>query len=156
MLGSIARKLRLFGFDTLYFNDANDEKLIDISVNNNRMLLTCDRALFQRAVKMNVRCVLLDGEDDVHDLAHICEHVQINNIEFAAEKSRCPVCNSALEMYDKDSAKDYVPDGVLEIHSKFYFCRKCRKAYWEGSHIHKFEELQKSVNEKLKVKLYEH
>jgi hypothetical protein len=149
MLGSLARKLRMFGFDTLYYNDAEDERLIQIGLRESRVLLTGDRALFQRAMKVGLNSILLNGADEVDDLAHILENLNIASIKIVSDKSRCPMCNESLETSDRNSMKDYVPAGVLDKHSKFYFCKKCSKVYWEGSHFKKLEEFERSVNGRL-------
>ncbi|MGI0016282.1 MAG: Mut7-C RNAse domain-containing protein [Nitrososphaera sp.] len=149
MLGSLARKLRMFGFDTLYYNDAEDDKLIEIGLKESRVLLTGDRALFQRAMKMGLNTILLNGVDEVDDLAHILQGLDIASIKIVSEKSRCPMCNEPLETSDRNSMKDYVPAGVLDKHSQFYFCKKCSKAYWEGSHFRKLEEFERNVNGRL-------
>jgi len=149
MLGSLARKLRMFGFDTLYYNDAEDERLIQIGLKESRVLLTGDRALFQRAMKVGLNSILLKGVDEVDDLAHILENLNIASIKIVSEKSRCPMCNESLETSDGNSMKDYVPAGVLDKHSKFYFCKKCSKVYWEGSHFKKLEEFEHNVNRRL-------
>lgn len=149
MLGSLARKLRMFGFDTLYYNDAEDERLIEIGLKESRVLLTGDRALFQRAMKTGLNTILLNGVDEVDDLAHILENLNIASIKIVSEKSRCPMCNESLETSDSNSMKNYVPAGVLDKHSEFYFCKKCSKAYWEGSHFRKLEEFERNVNGRL-------
>ena len=149
MLGSLARKLRMFGFDTLYYNDAEDKKLIQIGLKESRILLTGDRALFQRAMKVGLNSILLNGVDEVGDLAHILENLNIASIKIVSETSRCPMCNEPLEISDGNSMKDYVPAGVLDKHSEFYFCKKCSKVYWEGSHFKKLEEFERSVNGRL-------
>ena len=41
-LGTLARYLRLLGFDTLYRNDLEDEEIINISLNGQRIILTRD------------------------------------------------------------------------------------------------------------------
>lgn len=38
MLGNIARKLRLLGYDSKYFSDINDTKLIDIAIKDKRLM----------------------------------------------------------------------------------------------------------------------
>ena len=149
MLGSLARKLRMFGFDTLYYNDAEDDKLIEIGLKEGRVLLTGDRALFQRAMKMGLNTILLNGVDEVDDLAHILQGLDIASIKIVSEKSRCPMCNEPLETSNRNSMKDYVPAGVFDKHSEFYFCKKCSKAYWEGSHFRKLEEFERNVNGRL-------
>lgn len=150
MLGSLARKLRMFGFDTLYYNDAEDQKLIEVGLNEGRVLLTCDRTLFQKAMRVGLNSILLTGANDVDDLAHIFTSFNFDSIEFVSEKSRCPMCNDPLEIRNRDSVKNYVPAGVLDRHSTFYFCKRCSKAYWEGSHFKKLEEFEQNVNRRLK------
>ena len=50
MLGKIAKKLRILGFDTIYIlSSANDTEILDILVNTKRILLTSDKDLFYRA-----------------------------------------------------------------------------------------------------------
>jgi uncharacterized protein with PIN domain len=149
MLGSLARKLRMFGFDTLYYNHAEDEELVEIGLKESRILLTGDRALFQRAMKVGLNSILLNGVDEVDDLAHILETLNIASIKIVSDKSRCPMCNEPLETTDRNSMKNYVPAGVLDKHAEFYFCKKCSKAYWEGSHFKKLEQFERSVNGRL-------
>ncbi len=151
MLGSLARKLRMFGFDTLYYNNAEDESLIEVGLKENRVLLTCDRTLFQRAMKIGLRSILLAGADDVDELAHVFMNCNIDSIEFVSERSRCPICNDPLEMRDRNALKNYLPAGVLDRHSKFHFCKRCSKVYWEGTHFKKLKEFEQRVNRRLSI-----
>ena len=48
MLGKIAKKLRMFGFDTLYFADTDDNAIINICLDEKRVFLTKDRELYKR------------------------------------------------------------------------------------------------------------
>ena len=47
MLGKIAKKLRIFGFDTEYLPNTDDNALINRSINNKRTILTKDRDFIQ-------------------------------------------------------------------------------------------------------------
>ncbi len=47
-LGKLARYLRLLGFDALYRNDYDDETLVQLSLNEGRILLTRGRGLLKR------------------------------------------------------------------------------------------------------------
>ena len=47
MLGKIAKKLRIFGFDTEYLPNTDDNTLINRSINNKRTILTKDREFIQ-------------------------------------------------------------------------------------------------------------
>ncbi|MGI0001590.1 MAG: Mut7-C RNAse domain-containing protein, partial [Nitrososphaeraceae archaeon] len=42
MLGNIARKLRIFGYDTLYLKDTPDTSVLEIASREKRVLLTRD------------------------------------------------------------------------------------------------------------------
>ena len=52
MLGSIARKLRIFGFDTIYLAHARDDEILKIGIEQDRVILTADKELFKRIVKV--------------------------------------------------------------------------------------------------------
>lgn len=149
MLGSLARKLRMFGFDTLYYNYADDDRLIGIGKQENRVILTCDKMLFQRAINMGLDGILLVGSNDVNDMVHVLKNFEINILEFAPQRSRCSLCNNTLDISDKNSVKDHVPPNVLARHEKFYFCKQCNKVYWEGSHLKKLQEFGRNVNRRL-------
>src|SRR2546428_5874390 len=48
MLGSLARKLRIFGYDTLYRAHMEDDEFLNIGIEHDRISVTCDRDLFRR------------------------------------------------------------------------------------------------------------
>ena len=77
MLGKIAKKLRMFGFDTLYFADTDDNAIINICMDEKRVFLTKDRELYKRSLKANIPCFLIDLENELESLIAImkeCEH----------------------------------------------------------------------------------
>ena len=43
MLGSIARKLRIFGFDTIYIFAHADDEILKIGIEQDRVILTADK-----------------------------------------------------------------------------------------------------------------
>jgi uncharacterized protein with PIN domain len=52
MLGRLARWMRFLGFDTLYYRDISDSRLIRIAREQNRLILTRDTRLVKiKAVK---------------------------------------------------------------------------------------------------------
>lgn len=46
-LGTLARYLRLLGFDTLWRNDLDDDEIIDLSLAEKRIILTRDRGILR-------------------------------------------------------------------------------------------------------------
>ena len=45
MLGKLARWMKILGYDVIYFREIDDKQLIDISRQNERIILTRDRQL---------------------------------------------------------------------------------------------------------------
>jgi len=59
-LGKLAKYLRLMGFDTLFFSHIEDNELIIIANEQNRIILTRDRDLSQRK---NAPTLFLESTD---------------------------------------------------------------------------------------------
>jgi hypothetical protein len=143
MLGSLARKLRMYGFDTIYDAKLNDAELIKIAESQNRTLLTSDRELFLRATNKSISAVLIVGDNDAARLAYVFSSLQIA-ADLNPEKSRCPVCNGLLEGAIKSSLTN-VPKTVLERQERFYVCKSCGKVYWRGSHWQRMKSMANIV-----------
>ncbi len=92
MLGSIARKLRIFGFDTIYIRDIKDEEVLGIASKLDRVILTCDKELFKRVVKVGGYGILLSGIDDVDNLAYIFAKYTIKPIDLDTKNRRFGEC----------------------------------------------------------------
>ena len=149
MLGSLARKLRLYGFDTIYDTSIHDHDMIKIAYSQNRVLLTADRELFGRAVKKNIDSILVMGANDAERLACIFTALAIRADKIDPERSRCPACNGTLALTDKPSVSKKLPSRIIERHQEFYACSNCGKLYWKGSHWRRIESLAKEVRERL-------
>lgn len=149
MLGSVARKLRIFGFDTLYIAHAHDDEILKTGIEQGRVILTADKELFKRVVKTGVRGVLVSGSGDLKDLVHILSKNGITSVDLDGLGSRCSMCNGLLEQKEPDQVKNAVPRKVAELHREFYQCTTCRKVYWEGGHLRRIRALVRSVDTKL-------
>jgi uncharacterized protein with PIN domain len=152
MLGSVARKLRIFGFDTLYLRHFNDEDVLKIGVAQNRIILTCDRELFRRIVKAGAHGALLQGSDDLEDIAHVLSKYQISSISFSTFNSRCSACNGLIIKEKIIDIKRHLPSNIIKWHDEFFQCTNCNKIYWEGSHVIRIRALARELNIKLKKK----
>src|SRR6185437_14447077 len=65
MLGSFARKLRIFGFDALYFGSGPDAELLQVAKADRRIILTSDRMLWEDAIaRKRVPAFLVQGKND--------------------------------------------------------------------------------------------
>lgn len=165
MLGNIARKLRIFGFDTLYMAQAHDDEILRTGMKQDRVILTADKELFKRIVKVGARGVLVSaGASELEDLVHILTENGITSIGMNGVGSRCSVCNGHLEKRTSDQVKNddgcssnnnnddddvIVPDKVIACHKQFFQCIACGKIYWEGGHLKRIRALVRNLDAKL-------
>lgn len=148
MLGNIARKLRLLGYDSQYFSDIDDRKLIDSAKKEDRIIISKDEELIKKAQKFGIRSVHITKEDEVDQFFEIINAVNLK-IQITGDTARCPKCNSLTESIDKNIIKERIPQGVLKSNDKFWKCKCCNQIYWEGTHIKNLQEFVGKVNERL-------
>jgi hypothetical protein len=126
MLGSLARWLRIMGYDSEYLRDEEDGALLRAS--GERHLLTRDKQLAQRA---GSRGLYLESDDLEEQLSTVVEHY---NLRPDLERTRCTACNGQLEKVPKDRVREKVEEGTWDEHQDFWACRECGKIYWHGAH----------------------
>jgi len=149
MLGNIARKLRLLGYDSQYFSDIDDEKLIDSARKEKRIIISKDGELIKRTQKLGVRSIYITKEEEVEQFFEIINSVNLKRIQINGDIARCPKCNSLTESVDKDIIKEKISQGVLKSNDKFWRCKCCNQVYWEGTHIKNLQEFVGKINERL-------
>lgn len=131
MLGSLARWLRISGYDAEYRRDADDEPLMEEASMTGRVLLTRDRALALRARKRCIEAVLVNREGDVEQLGELAAAL---GLQLDPSSSRCPRCNGVLTRVERDQVQGRVPEASLEAFDDFWVCGSCGGVYWRGSH----------------------
>lgn len=129
-LGSLARYLRLLGFDTWYRADAGDEELSSLVAEEGRVLLTRDRGLLKRSEVERGYCVREDHPDK--QLAEVVERFHLGR--GARPFTRCLRCNGILRAVPPELVETRVPLRVLESFSDFTECSDCGRVYWRGTH----------------------
>ncbi len=139
MLGRFSRWLRILGCDIKYYRDAKDSTLLNIVKEEDRVLLTRDAELFQRANLRGLSAFFVEGRSKVEQLANFAHHFNLK-LEIDMSISRCPVCGSSLRNIERDAVLDKVPSGTLTHYDKFWICYECRKIYWQGAHWKKINE----------------
>ncbi|MFH1470849.1 MAG: Mut7-C RNAse domain-containing protein [Candidatus Micrarchaeota archaeon] len=150
MLKKLARWMRMVGYDTVYPDFTEDEKMLELAKETKRILLTQDVELASRASKRGVRALLVPRDVEVESqVAFVLGELKLS-IDFP-NKTLCPQCNGELEIVGRErvGGNANVPAGVLERNSSFWLCESCKKVYWEGSH---WGRIKKSV-EKIKKEL---
>jgi len=136
MLGRLARWLRLLGFDTLYYNDISDNRLLRIAKEQGRFILTRDTRLVK--IKGIKDYLLIKANDSFSQLLEVIDTLKLTRFNLL---SRCVKCNGMLtRILDKNEIKDSVPEFVFLHFNLFLRCSDCGKVYWEGTHPRKFRE----------------
>jgi uncharacterized protein len=142
-LGTLARRLRLVGVDTVYApSDAGDDALIEQANASGRVLLTQDRALLcRRALRLGayVRGALPD--DQLRDVLD----------RFApplAPWTRCTACNGPLAPAAKADVAQQLAPGTRSTYQAFSRCQDCGRVYWRGAHS---QRLQRVVDSALAI-----
>ena len=129
-LGKLARKLRLFGFDTLYRNDYADAEIIRIATQEQRIILTRDVELLKN--HRVTHGYWLRSTKPYIQIREVIEKFDLYNLFNTF--SRCMDCNGLLEQVTKKEIEHLLKPQTLSHFEHFYRCRDCRKIYWQGSH----------------------
>ena len=129
MLGRLARWLRALGYDTLYFRDAPDRRLLAVALGERRRLLTRDAALARRAREAGllVRAESLDVQ--LHEVTAAC------GVGGRRPLSRCLECNGLLGSAAPDAVRDRVPPYTFATQREFWICASCHRVFWAGTHV---------------------
>lgn len=128
MLGTLAKWLRFFGYNTLYFKNIDDKEILNIAKKENRIILTRDKKL---------KGIYVKSDNLQQQLKQLIEELNLN---FENALMRCSVCNSELEEVSKEEVKGKVADGVFLLQEEFWKCPNCNKFYWKGTHYRNIVE----------------
>jgi hypothetical protein len=147
MLGSLAKWLRILGFDTFYANaEITDEKLLHIAKSENRTIISRDKELILRGEKQKLNVIEIKTTNLDEQLNQVLKYVDIDE---KLALSRCTICNTLLEDIEKSKVEGKVPRKVFANNEKFWFCKNCNKFYWIGSH---YDNILDKINKRYKGK----
>ncbi len=144
MLGTLAKWLRIIGFDAKYVNDDRcDEDLIEESKKEGRILISRDKFLIKKASKEELPIVKIESDSLNEQLKKVIDDQKLE-IDEDKMLNRCTICNESVIERKKEEVKGKVPPRVFEDHEKFWECPKCKRIYWIGSH---WNEMVKRLRE---------
>lgn len=129
MLGHVARDLRILGYDVAYDPDEHDDALLARAHREDRMLVTLDRVLAQRAGARGLMPRAGAHEDALRDMI---ERLDLRP-DPAAFLTRCSRCGGALA--ETSSRGLDLPPGIAERHARVSRCAACGHVYWDGTHV---------------------
>jgi uncharacterized protein len=134
MLGSLARKLRILGFDTVYYREGSDSDLEGLARRQSRILLTSDERLLTHAAAKGLRAFLVKGSNERARVASMVGEADRASVVLVRGPTRCAECNGVLKAVKRAELEGRVPEKVRRRHRDFYACATCLKFYWKGRH----------------------
>lgn len=141
MLGSLARWLRLWGYDAVYLGtEPADEELAERARREGRWLLTRDREL----AAAGPRTVMIRSEPVDEQVAEVFERLGLRPGPDLAE-ARCAECNGAVADASREDVAGDVPPYVLATAERFRRCLECGRVYWPGTHVERILERMRGV-----------
>lgn len=148
MLGNIAKKMRLMGYDVKYLADIEDNELIKHAKNENRIIISRDEELVRKGIQMNIKSIFLKNQKEIEQLREIINKLNLKIIQINGDHARCPKCNSKTQSILKKNIHKKISSKILAFNDKFWECKFCDKIFWEGTHIKNLQKLVNELNEK--------
>ncbi|MEN8133314.1 MAG: Mut7-C RNAse domain-containing protein, partial [Pseudomonadota bacterium] len=140
-LGRLARYLRLLGFDCLYRNDYTDREVASIASEEQRTVLTRDRALLQHRTITHGYFVR-----EVRPRQQVKEVLSRFDLDRLVDPfSRCIRCNGTLQAVDKQAIEDQLEPKTRKYYDRFRICTLCGQIYWQGSHHERARRLVETL-----------
>ncbi len=145
MCGGLARWLRAIGYDTTYTADIDDGVLVAQSGSEHRVLISADGRLFERRAITSGEVRGLRLPRGLKRLAQLEWVVSAMRLEVGPP--RCTTCNGQLRPVRRDEVQDLVPARSLVWASEFFLCGVCGKAFWNGTHWMRMEQVRRRMSE---------
>ena len=140
-LGTLARYLRMLGFDARYRNDFADATIARLSADEERIVLTRDLGLLKRSEVRHGRWLrATDPDEQIREVVRAFDLVR-----EAQPFTRCMACNGVLQSADLQDIADEIPDDVAATYDAFHRCPSCERVYWRGSHFDRMQRFVRSV-----------
>lgn len=139
MVGKLARYLRFLGYDVVYAHGMRDGQILELSRNEQRVILTRDELLATRARSLGVLLRSLDVEGQLREVGRAFPSLR-KEVQF----TRCSLCNGRLVPADRSTPAPPkgVPLDVWTTTREVSVCPLCGHAFWEGTHT---EEIRQAL-----------
>jgi len=129
-LGRLCKWLRIMGYDTSYFPEAEKRELIIKSLQEERIILTRDSKM---SVYSGTRMIHVKSDFVEDQVRQVTEELGMK-----PDRERfftiCVVCNIPLKKVKKSAIENKVPPYVYETQKDFTQCDVCNRVYWQGTH----------------------
>jgi uncharacterized protein with PIN domain len=139
----------MLGHDVEYSSKLDDAELAATAKKEQRILLTRDLELYQRATAKGVEAFYVAGETEAERLAELSKRFRFPLV-IDLELSRCPRCNAKLRVAPKETLAGKVEKNTFAHYSDFWECPQCGQIYWQGAHWDRIRATLKTAEEKVK------
>jgi len=136
-LGTLAKWLRILGYDTLYERGNADPDFLRRAASEGRIVLTRKRD--RTSHSSGGRLVVVKADHVRLQLAEVLEALRLEP-DPVKKMTRCLRCNVMLEEIPKERAEGRVPVYVYAACIRFKGCPACGRIYWPGTHRRHIEE----------------
>ncbi|MBI5561588.1 MAG: Mut7-C RNAse domain-containing protein [Deltaproteobacteria bacterium] len=130
MLGSLARWLRVMGYDCAYEKSIEDGALVERAVDEDRVILTRDTLIMGRK-KARGRVFFINSNAVEGQIREVRDGLGLDVARFL---TRCLRCNVLLEDAPKETVREKAPSYVYDTQDAFSRCPACGRVYWSGTH----------------------
>jgi uncharacterized protein len=133
-VGKLARRLRLLGFDTLFFKGEDDGRMVEIARTDHRIIVTRDTRVLERKpiVRGQVKAILVTSDEVEIQTQSIVAQLNLKSVMRLF--TLCLECNHFLVRLDREAARERVPAYVWQTQNEYVECPECRRVYWKGTH----------------------
>jgi uncharacterized protein with PIN domain len=129
-LGRLARLLRVLGFDVWWLSDADDATLTEVSLAQQRILLTRDCGLLKR--RAITHGLFVRSQQPEEQTLEVIRRLDLR--QRLAPLTRCLRCGGELVTVTKDEVIDHLEPLTRRYYDEFSRCADCGWIYWAGSH----------------------
>ena len=140
-LGTLAKWLRILGFDTIYEPEVSANEFY-AQTEGPRILLTRSKTIQKKWGSSEH--VFISSNLLIEQLRQVVNQVGLNRDDIRPF-SKCIHCNLPIDKIDKNGVYGLVPDYIWETHDAFNQCNQCKRVYWSGSHAERSMDMIEQI-----------
>jgi len=133
-VGKLARRLRMMGYDSVFFSGEDDSAMVKQALAEDRTILTRDTGIMRRKAISSgrVRAVLIESEEPEKQMRQLTAAFDLKG--RARPFTLCLECNAPLENRSREEVAGRVPPYVYRTQTQYMECPSCHRIYWRGTH----------------------
>src|ERR1700739_1805291 len=144
-LGRLAPLRCVPRLDVWWSSDADDATLADVSLGEQRILLTRDRGLLKR--RAITHGLFVHSQDPEEQALEVIRRLDLR--QRLAPLTRCLHCNGEWAAVPKDDVIAQLEPLTRQYYEEFSRCPECGRIYWAGSHHARLLSLVERIRDQL-------